>query len=41
MIVKTSEINSSVIMLISVNRNLQVDLLLLEINFTYARIEMI
>jgi hypothetical protein len=39
--VKTSEINSSVIMLISVNRNLQVDLLLLEINFTYARIEMI
>jgi hypothetical protein len=41
MIVKTSEINSSVKMLISVNRNLQVDLLLLEINFTYARIEMI
>jgi hypothetical protein len=41
MIVKTSEINSSVKMLISVNRNLQVDLLLLEINFTYARIEII
>ena len=41
MIVKTSEIYTNVKMLISVNRNLQVDLLLLKINSIYARIEMI